>query len=176
MTPSTRRILATTSALLIAISGVALGTGVASADEDVKPRKSACTADPNNYACLKVSDRREVSGEAVTFTGSLSKQAQKNLTSWTRGENTICLTRYAPAPMKNGSWPWQTLDQACTTLNPNGTFGMTVFLGVQGLHFYGVEMGPCQADEDECGNADPGLIGVGGNKNNRVVAVRTVAP
>jgi hypothetical protein len=176
MTSSTRRFLAAASALLIATTGVILGAGPATADEDVKPRKSACTADPNNYACLKVSDRREVSGEAVTFTGSLSKQAQKNLTSWTRGENTICLTRYEPQPRKNGSWPWQTLDQACTTLNPNGTFGMTVFLGVQGLHFYGVEMGPCRADQDECGNADPGLIGVGGNKKNRVVAVRTVAP
>ena len=173
---SIRRLLASASALLIAATGLVATAGGASANEDVKPRKSACTADPSNYACLKVSDRREVSGEAVTFTGTLSKQAQKNLASWTRGENTICLTRYERAPMKDGSWPWQTLDQACTTMNPNGTFGMTVFLGVQGLHYYGVEMGPCRADEDECGNSDPGLIGVGGNKKDRVVAVRTVAP
>lgn len=153
-----------------------VSAAAAYANEEYKPRKSACTADPSDYACLRVSDRREVSGEAVTFTGTLSRQAQKNLASWTRGENTICLIRYDPAPRKDGSWPWQTLDQACTTLNPNGSFGMTVFLGVQGLHFYGVEMGPCRADEDECGNADGSLIGAGGNKKNRVVAVRTVAP
>lgn len=177
MTTSWARLTAAAaSALLISVAGITVTAGAAQADDDVKPRKSACTADPNNYACLRVSDRREVSGEAVTFRGSLSKQAQRNLASWTRGENTICLTRYEPSPLKDGSWPWQTLDQACTTLNPNGTFGMTVFLGVQGLHFYGVEMGPCRADEDECGNADPGLIGVGNTKKDRVVAVRTVAP
>jgi hypothetical protein len=176
MNRSLKRSLAAASALLIAATGITVAAGSAFADEDVKPRKSACAAEPNNYACLRVSDRREVAGEAVTFRGSLSKEAQRNLASWTRGENTICLTRYEESPRKNGSWPRQTLDQACTTLNPNGTFGMTVFLGVQGLHFYGVEMGPCRADEDECGNSDPGLIGVGGNKKDRVVAVRTVAP
>ena len=172
---STRSFLAVASALVVAATGMVISAGAASANEDYKPRKSACTADPSDYACLRVSDRREVSGEAVTFTGTLSRQAQKNLASWTRGENTICLTRYAPAPGKNG-WPGQTLDQACTTMNPNGTFGMTVFLGVQGLHFYGVEMGPCRADEAECGGGDPGLLSPGGTKKNRVVAVRTVAP
>ena len=172
---STRSLLAAASALLVTTTGLVVSAGAASAEQDYKPRKSACTAEPSDYACLRVSDRREVSGEAVTFTGTLSRQAQKNLASWTRGENTICLTRYAPAPGKNG-WPGQTLDQACTTLNPNGTFGMTVFLGVQGLHFYGVEMGPCRADEAECGGGDPGLLSPGGTKKNRVVAVRTVAP
>ncbi|MDA2988597.1 MAG: hypothetical protein O2815_05900 [Actinomycetota bacterium] len=176
MTKPFARSIAALSALLIAATGMTVAAGSALADTDVKPRKSACTADPNNYACLRVSDRREVSGEPVTFRGSLSKEAQRQLAAWTRGENTICLTRYEPAPLKDGSWPWQTLDQACTTLNPNGTFGMTVFLGVQGLHFYGVEMGPCRADEDRCGNADPGLIGVGNTKKDRVVAVRTIAP
>lgn len=173
---SKRAFVSAASAVLVAATGMAMATGSAQADTDVKPRKSACVADPNNYACLRVSDRREVSGEAVTFRGSLSKEAQRQLNNWTKGENTICLIRYDPAPLKDGSWPWQTLDQACTTLNPNGTFGMTVFLGVQGLHFYGVEMGPCRADEDTCGNADPGLIGVGNTKKDRVVAVRTVAP
>lgn len=172
---STRSLLAAASALLVATTGTVVSAGAASANDDFKPRKSACTADPSDYACLRVSDRREVSGEAVTFTGTLSRPAQRNLASWTRGENTICLTRYAPAPGKNG-WPGQTLDQACTTMNPNGTFGMTVFLGVQGLHFYGVEMGPCRADEAECGGGDPGLLSPGGTKKNRVVAVRTVAP
>jgi hypothetical protein len=98
----------------------------------------------------------------------------KALGSWTRGENTVCLTRYAPTPQSDG-WPSQTLDQACTTVKKDGTFGLTVELGKQGLNFYGVEMGPCRASEDECGNADPGLLGVS-NKKNRVVAVRTVAP
>lgn len=171
----TRSLVAASSALFLAMTGTVIAAGSATADTNVKPRISACTADPNNYACLRASARREVAGEAITFTGTLSRQAQRNLTSWTRGENTICLTRYDSKPRRNGSWPWQTLDAACTTLNPNGTFGMTVFLGVQGQHFYGVEMGPCRASADECGNGDPGLIGVGSNKKNRVVAVRTVA-
>jgi hypothetical protein len=151
-----------------------LGLPAASADTAVKPRKSACTADPADYACLKASARREVSGEPVSFTGKLSPRAMKALGSWTRGENTVCLTRYAPTPQSDG-WPSQTLDQACTTVKKDGTFGLTVELGKQGLNFYGVEMGPCRASEDECGNADPGLLGVS-NKKNRVVAVRTVAP
>jgi hypothetical protein len=37
-------------------------------------------------------------------------------------------------------------------------------------------MGPCEGDAGLCGNGDGGLIGVGGNKKNRVVAVRTIAP
>ncbi len=171
-----RRALSIVGSAILGLSLSGVLAVPAQADTNVKPRKSACTADPSNYACLQVSDRREISGEAVTFTGSLSRQAQRNLVSWTDGENTICLTRYAAKPRRNGSWPSQTLDAACTTLNPNGTFGMTVFLGVQGQHFYGVEMGQCRASRDECGNADPGLIGVMGNKKNRAVAVRTVAP
>lgn len=165
---------------LLALMAVALlaplvGLPTASADTVVKPRKSACTKDPADYACLRASARREVAGEPVSFTGTLSPLAMKYLNSWTRGENTVCLIRFEPKPESNGSWGSQTLDQACTTVNKNGTFGMTVELGKQGLHFYGVEMGPCKASEDECGNADPGLLGVS-NKKNRVVAVRTLAP
>jgi len=152
-----------------------LALPAASADTTVKPRKSACTADPADYACLKASARREVAGEPVSFTGTLSPRAMKALASWTQGENTVCLIRFAPAPASDGSWGSQTLDQACTTVNKNGTFGLTVELGKQGLHFYGVEMGPCRSSQDECGNADPGLLGVA-NKKDRVVAVRTVAP
>lgn len=175
MTSFTTRSLSVLGALAIAGAGLAITAGSAAADTDLKPRKSACTADPNNYACLKVSDRREVSGEPVTFTGSLSKEARRQLNNWTKGENTICLTRYEPKPMKDGSWPWETLDNVCTTLNTDGTFGMIANLGKPGLHFYGVEMGPCRADEDLCGGGDPGLIGVGNTKKDRVVAVRTVA-
>jgi hypothetical protein len=159
----------------VALLAPLVGLPAASADTAVKPRKSACTADPADYACRTVSARREVAGEPVTFTGTLSPRAMKGLASWTKGENTVCLNRYEPTPASNGSWGSQTLDQACTTVNKNGTFGMTVELGKQGLHFYGVEMGPCKASEDECGNADPGLLGVS-NKKNRVVAVRTLAP
>lgn len=170
-----RAFVTVSSALALAATGTVMGASAALADEDLKRKKKACTAEPRNYACLKASDRREVSGEPVTFTGSLSKRAQRNLASWTDGENTICLTRYEPKPNKNGSWPSETLDKVCTTLNTDGTFGMVANLGVQGLHYYGVEMGPCRADEDECGNADPGLLGVA-NRGDRVVAVRTVAP
>lgn len=161
-------------AATLALTGTFVGAGGALADEDLKRKKKACTAEPRNYACLKASDRREVAGEPVTFTGSLSKRAQRNLASWTGGENTICLTRYAPKPEKDGSWPWETLDKVCSTLNTDGTFGMVANLGVQGLHYYGVEMGPCRASRDECGNSDPGLLGLS-NRGDRVVAVRTVA-
>lgn len=163
------------SAVALAATGALIGTTTAFADEDLKRKKKACTAEPRDYACLKASDRREVAGEPVTFTGSLSKQAQRNLASWTRGENTICLTRYEPSPLKDGSWPWDTLDQVCTELNTDGTFGIVAYLGKQGLHYYGIEMGPCRAGEAECEGGDPGLLGVS-NRNNRVVAVRTVAP
>lgn len=170
-----RLIVALISAIALAVTGTILGAGSALADDDLKRKKKACTAEPRNYACLKASDRREVAGEPVTFTGTLSREARRQLRNWTEGENTICLTRYEPKPLKDGSWPWETLDKVCTTLNTDGTFGMLANLGVQGLHYYGVEMGPCRADEDVCGNADPGLLGVA-NRNDRVVAVRTVAP
>lgn len=165
---------------LLALVAVALlapfvGLPAASADTVVKPRKSACTKEPADYACVKVSARREVAGEPVSFTGTLSTEAMRQLANWTKGENSVCLIRFEPKPASNGSWGSQTLDQACTTVNKNGTFGLTVELGKQGLHFYGVEMGPCRASEDVCGNADPGLLGVA-NKKDRVVAVRTVAP
>ena len=171
-----RSAISATAALALAATGVLAGSSAAQADADVKPRKSACTADPSDYACLKTSDRREVAGEPVTFTGSLSKEARRQLSNWTKGENTICLTRYNKKPLKDGSWPWETLDNVCTTLNTDGTFGMVAYLGKQGLHYYGVEMGPCRADKDLCGGGDPGLIGVGNTKKDRVVAVRTVAP
>ncbi len=165
---------------LLALVAVALlapfvGLPAASADTVVKLRKSACTKEPADYACVKVSARREVAGEPVSFTGTLSTEAMRQLANRTKGENSVCLIRFEPKPASNGSWGSQTLDQACTTVNKNGTFGLTVELGKQGLHFYGVEMGPCRASEEVCGNADPGLLGVA-NKKDRVVAVRTVAP
>lgn len=168
-----RRFIAIAGSIAVA---AAIGLAVpAQAAENYKPRKSACTADPSNYACLRTDSRKEVAGEPVTFRGSLSKQAQRNLANWTNGENTICLTRYKSKPEKDGAWPWETLDQVCSELNTDGTFGIIAYLGKQGLHYYGVEMGPCRAGEAECEGGDPGLLGVS-NRNNRVVAVRTVAP
>jgi hypothetical protein len=163
------------ASIILGLAIPALAVPAASADTTFKPRKSACTKEPAEYACLKASSRREVAGDPVTFTGTLSTEAMKQLANWTKGENSVCLIRFEPKPESNGSWGSQTLDQACTTVNKDGTFGMTVELGKQGLHYYGVEMGPCRATEDVCGNADPGLLGVS-NKKDRVVAVRTLAP
>ena len=160
-------------AVALSVIGIAAPAGAA---ESPKPRKSACTADPADYACLRTDSRKEVAGEAVTFRGSLSKQAQKNLAQWTDGENTICLTRYKTTPEEDGSWPWQTLDEACTTLPTDGTFGLVAYLGRQGKFFYGVEMGPCKGDAGLCGNADGGLLSALGNKKNRAAAVKTIAP
>jgi len=163
------------ASIILGLAAPLLAIPTASADTAVKPRKSACTADPADYACLRASARREVAGEPVSFTGTLSTEAMRQLANWTKGENTVCLIRFEPQPASNGSWGSQTLDQACTTVNKNGTFGLTVELGKQGLHFYGVEMGPCRATQDVCGGADPGLLGVS-NKKDRVVAIRTLAP
>ena len=162
-----------TCAVAVSVIGIATPAG---AVESSKPRKSACTADPADYACLRTDSRKEAAGESVTFRGSLSKQAQKNLAQWTDGENTICLTRYKTTPEEDGSWPRQTLDEACTTMNTDGTFALIAYLGRQGKFFYGVEMGPCKGDAGLCGNGDGGLLSALGNKKNRAVAVKTIAP
>lgn len=163
----------TLGSIAVALAVTVLGAPAALAETTVKPSTSACNANPADYACLKVSTARQVAGAPVSFTGSLRPEAMRPLKSWTRGENTVCLIRFEPKPARNGWWS-QTLDHACTKVNGDGTFSMTVALGKLGLHYYGVEMGPCRASEDECGNADPGLLGVA-NKQDRVVAVRTVA-
>ena len=164
-----------TIACAVAVSVIGI-TAPAGAAESPKPRKSACTAEPTDYACLRTDSRKEVAGEPITFRGSLSKQAQKNLAQWTDGENTICLTRYKTTSEEDGSWPRQTLDEACTTLNTDGTFGLVAYLGRQGKFFYGVEMGPCKGDAGLCGNGDGGLLSNFNNKKNRAVAVKTIAP
>ena len=160
-------------AVAVSVIGIATPTG---AVESPKPRKSACTADPADYACLRTDSRKEVAGEPITFRGSLSSQARKNLAQWTDGENTICLTRYKTAPEEDGSWPRQTLDEACTTLNTDGTFALVAYLGRQGKFFYGVEMGPCKGEAALCGNGDDLLLNNFRNKKNRAVAVKTISP
>lgn len=139
------------------------------------PSKEACSSDGTStpYVCMEVDSRKVPSGDTVTFTGQLSPTAFKNLKTWTKGDNIICLTRYKPQPEADGSWPWTTMEGACTTVRKSGAFTIEAELGRKGLFYYGVEMGPCRGSADLCGNGDPGLLGVGGNKGDRVVALRT---
>ena len=129
-----------------------------------KPAKSVCSegTEGKAYACMKVDSRRVPSGDTVTFTGTLSAAAQKNLRSWTRGDNIVCLTRYKPQPEADGSWPWQVMEAACTTVRMNGGFTIEAEFGRKGTFFYGLEMGPCRSNAAECGDGDPGLVGVYG--------------
>ncbi len=126
------------------------------------PASSVCSLDfrDKTYACMEVKDQRVPSGDTVTFTGSLFARAQKNLKQWTKGDNIVCLTRYKTKPDADGSWPWQTLEGACTTVRKNGQFTINAEFGIKGNHYYGLEMGPCRGSKGLCGNGDPGLIGV----------------
>jgi hypothetical protein len=142
-----------------------------SASADVKPAGKVCAKD--DYACMQVSPRQAGVNETVIFTGKLSPRAQRNVRSWTAGEMNVCLTRYRTKPNRDGSWPSTTLDQACTTVNRDGSFTLNAQLGERGTFFYGLEAGTCRASRAECGNADPGLIGVGSNKRDRALALTT---
>ena len=111
---------------------------------------------------MKVNAKKVPSSETATFTGNLSKRARKNLESWTRGENIVCLSRYATKPATDGGWPSQVLEAACTTIRNNGEFTIIAEIGRKGTYYYGLKMGPCRAKNIvECGEGDPGLIGVG---------------
>ena len=123
------------------------------------PATSVCSQD--NYACLSVNQAKVPAGQTVIFKGSLSKVAMKNLAAWTLKDNIVCLTRYNAKPLADG-WPSTTLDGTCAPVNKAGRFTINAELGTKGLHYFGVEMGPCQADAGLCGNGDPGLVGVGG--------------
>jgi len=114
------------------------------------------------------------SGDTAVFTGSIvSAQARKALASWTAGDNIVCLTRYKTKPEADGSWPWQTLDAACTTVRKNGGFTINAEFGRKGTYYYGLEMGPCRSkDKDECGNSDSMLVGLYG-KGDKVIALKT---
>ena len=122
------------------------------------PVKSVCSTD--SYACLSVNQTSIPAGQTVIFKGSLSKVAMKNLASWTMKDNIVCLTRYAAKPLADGGWPSTTLEGACAQVNKAGKFTINAELGKTGFHYFGVEMGPCQADAAQCGNSDGGLVGL----------------
>ncbi len=128
-----------------------------------KPSQSVCSLDGNKeYACMEVNAKKVPTGDPATFTGSLTAKARKSLASWTNGDNIVCLTRYNTKPEADGSWPWQVLDGACTSVRKDGGFTINAEFGRKGTYYYGLEMGPCRStDKDECGNSDGGLIGVG---------------
>ncbi len=169
---SFRRIVALSFALAMGAT-VMVGTPAQAAADPV-PSKRACSEDVEGgrYACMQVADRTVPSGETVRFTGVLSARAVQNLNQWTRGDNVVCLTRFKTTPEAGGSWPWTTMEAACTTVRRNGGFTINAEFGRKGTFYYGLEMGPCRGSADLCGNGDPGLLGVLG-RGDRVVAVRT---
>ncbi len=46
------------------------------------------------YACIATATKAAPVGRTVTFTGTLSERALKNLASWTKDANAVCLERY----------------------------------------------------------------------------------
>jgi len=74
---------------------------------------------------MEVNAKKVPSGETATFTGTLGTKAQKNLKSWTNGDNIVCLSRYATKPEADGSWGGANFDAACTTVRKNGGFTIT---------------------------------------------------
>lgn len=139
-----------------------------------RPAKAVCSISGggSTYACMEVNARRVPAGATATFTGTLSAPAATALKRWTKGENIVCLTRYKPAPEADGSWPWTVLDGVCTEVRRDGSFTIEAEFGRTGRWVYGLEMGPCQANANLCGNGDPGLIGVA-NKGKKVLTLRT---
>jgi hypothetical protein len=139
-----------------------------------RPAKAVCSiaANAKTYACLEVNARRVPAGKTATFTGTLSAPAFTALKRWTKGENVVCLTRYKRSPEADGSWPRTVLDGVCTEVRRDGSFTIEAEFGQKGTFVYGLEMGPCLASANLCGNGDPGLIGVV-NKGKKVLTLRT---
>lgn len=162
----TRSILAST---IIGCVAVALAAPVAYAAPPM-PSKEACSNGAEKYACLETNRRSAPVGETVVFTGTLSNKAMKGLRSWTKGANVICLDRYATSANPDGGWPGTAMEGACTVVRKNGGFTIEAEFGRIGTYYYGVSMGPCRSTAAECGNSDPGLVGVGGPTS---VSVRT---
>lgn len=159
-----------TIGVVSAIGAASLSTGVALA-----AAQTACskTVDNTTYACISVKSDKVPSGDTVKFTGTLSPAAMKNLQNWTAGDNIVCLDRFKPAAESDGSWPWQTLEGACTTVKKNGKWTINAEFGRKGTFYYGLEMGPCRADKSTCGDGDPILVGVNVDKDKRTVKVTT---
>jgi len=162
------------SATMVAATSPFVTASSASAADLPTPASSVCSFDTGDrtYACMQVQDQRVPSGDTVTFTGSLSVTAQKNLKKWTKGDNIVCLTRYKTKPEADGSWPWQTLEGACTTMRKNGQFTINAEFGRKGSFYYGLEMGPCRGSKGLCGNGDQGLIGLY-DENDKALLVKT---
>lgn len=165
---------------VIGIAAIALAaplvipTAAQAADKPV-PSKSVCSQDgTKDYACMAVNSMKIPSGDTATFTGKIvSAKALKELASWTAGDNIVCLTRYKTKPEADGSWPWQSLEAACTTVRKDGGFTINAEFGRKGTYFYGLEMGPCRSkNEGECGNADSMLVGLYG-KGDKVIQLKT---
>ena len=165
---------------IIGIAAIALAaplvipTAAQAADKPV-PSKSVCSQDgTKDYACMAVNSMKIPSGDTATFTGKIvSSKALKELASWTAGDNIVCLTRYKTTPEADGSWPWQSLDAACTTVRKNGGFTINAEFGRKGTYFYGLEFGPCLSkNAGECGNADSMLVGLYG-KGDKVIQLKT---
>ena len=145
---------------ITALSLIAITTPADAAQ--VQPAKSACSNGAEKYACLTVAKAKAPAGATVVFTGTLSPKAMTNLASWTAGSNTVCLDRYATAPLADGGWPGTAMEGACAPVRADGSFTIKAEFGRVGTFYYGVSMGPCRASAAECGNGDPGLVGVGG--------------
>jgi hypothetical protein len=160
-------------AAIALVAPLIIPTAAQAADMPV-PSKSVCSQDgTKDYACMEVNATKVPSGSTAMFTGSVSTKARKSLASWTNGDNIVCLTRYKTTPQADGSWPWQTLDEACTTVRKNGGFTINAELGRKGTYYYGLEMGPCRSkDKGECGNSDSMLVGLYG-KDDKVIRLKT---
>jgi hypothetical protein len=165
------RAVAAVAAGVIVLS-VAVAPGASAAAP--KPAKHVCSVSGDaKYACMGVADMTVPSGDTATFTGDLSATALKNLHDWTAGDDIVCLTRYKTTPEADGSWPWKTLEGACTTVRKDGGFTINAEFGRKGTYFYGLEMGPCRGSAGLCGNGDGGLIGVGSNRKDKVLSLTT---
>lgn len=138
------------------------------------PSSSVCSewVYGGNYACMKVNKKAVPSGETALFTGTLSSAAMTALKAWTKGDNVVCLTRYNTKPLAGGAWPWQYMEGVCTTVRKSGQFTLRAEFGRKGTFYYGLEMGPCRAGTDLCGDGDPGLIGVY-NRGDKALQLKT---
>ena len=158
----------------VAATSFALGMPMAHAADTPVPSSDVCSevASGVTYACMSTAKRKVPSGDPVIFAGTLSPKARKALAKWTKGDNIVCLTRYPTKPDPNGGWAGTALEAACTTVRKDGGFTIDAEFGRKGRFFYGVDMGPCRADEALCGNGDPQLIGLY-NKGNKALVLRT---